>query len=117
MNKKIIYWTPRILSLLFVAFISVFSLDVFSQFQGVQALIAFFIHLLPSFLLLAFVALAWKYGLIGAVAFIGFSAFYTFQAIEHPFWILLIAGPSFIVGLLYFWDWHLKRKVNNTNQK
>lgn len=115
MKRKIIFLFPRILSLLFVGFISLFSLDILGAYSGFELIIALFMHLLPSIFLLAFVLLAWKYPILGAVAFIGFSVFYAWQAKEHPTWVLFLSGPSLIVGLLYFWDWHIRRKTPQTS--
>lgn len=111
MSRKLIFFLPRILSLLFVGFISLFALDVFGVYHGFELAIALLMHLLLPLALLVFVAFAWKYGLVGAFSFIGFSIFYTWQAREHPGWILSLSGPSLIVGLLYFLDWYLKRKT------
>lgn len=111
MNRKLIFFLPRILSLFLVGFLSLFSLDVFGTYHGFELIFALFMHLLPSFSLLIFVILAWRFGLIGALAFVGFSVFYAWQAKEHLSWILLLSGPSLIIGILYFWDWYLNRKI------
>lgn len=110
MKIKIIHLAPRVLSLIFIGFISLFSLDVFGQYQGLSLLIALFMHLLPSLGLLIFVAIAWRYGLVGVAGFIGFAIYYAFTAKEHPTWILIIAVPALFVGFLYFWDWKISRK-------
>ena len=109
MNKKLTFYLPRILSLLFVGFISLFSLDVFGNYQGLSLIVAFFMHLLLPALLLVLTVLAWKFGLVGAVAFTGFAIIYTFQVPDHPVWILLISGPSLVAGVLYFVDWYSKK--------
>ncbi len=112
MNKKLTFYLPRILSLLFVGFISLFSLDVFGSYHGLSLIIALFMHLLLPALLLIFVLLAWKFGIIGAVVFTGFAILYGFQVSDHIVWILLISGPSLIAGVLYFVDWYSKYKHN-----
>lgn len=111
MYKKLIYWTPRIVGLLFVGFLSLFSFDVFGNYHGLSLLIAFLMHMLPSFVLLLIAITAWKYGLVGAVSFIAFATLYALEVPNHPEWIIIISGPAFIVGVLYFWDWYLKREV------
>ncbi len=111
MSRKLIFYLPRILSLLFVGFISLFALDVFGAYHGIELVIALLMHLLLPLALLVLVAFAWRYGLVGAAAFVGFAVFYAWQAREHPSSMLLLSGPSLIVGLLYFLDWYLLKRV------
>ena len=47
--KKIIYFAPRVLSILYACFISIFALDVFTAgYVGSELVIALFMHLLPT---------------------------------------------------------------------
>ncbi|MBU2219858.1 hypothetical protein KJ665_01820, partial [Patescibacteria group bacterium] len=108
----LIYWTPRILSLLFIAFLSIFSLDVFEEYQGWGVIIPLFMHLLPALILLAVVILAWKYDLIGAVVFLSFAVLWVWQVgFDRP-WssYALIFGPAFLVSILFFLNWLIKRR-------
>ena len=102
-NPKIIYWLPRILSIAFVLFISIFALDVFEEYSGWQALLGFLIHLLPSFILLMVALIAWKHDLVGAVAFLGFAVLYIFTVgFDRPWsWYAVISGPAVVVGVLF----------------
>lgn len=115
MNKKIykaIYWAPRALSILFVVFLSLFALDVFGTGASFwQTLLALFIHLIPSLVLLAAALLAWHYELVGAAIFSLFGAWYIFEAWEHPSWWLIIALPAFLVGGLYWASWYYEKRV------
>ena len=50
---KFLYWTPRILSILFLLFLALFSLDVVGQGYGFWGTIgALFMHNIPVFILL-----------------------------------------------------------------
>ncbi len=111
-NTKIAYWLPRILSIAFVLFLSVFALDVFGEYSGWQAILGFLVHLLPSFVLLAVVLISWKHDLVGAVAFLGFAAFYVFTVgfDRHWSWYAGISAPAAIVGVLFLFSWFQKRK-------
>ena len=104
MINKIVYWFPRILSIAFVLFLSLFALDVFGEYSGWQTILAFLIHLLPSFILLAVILVAWRYDLVGAVAFLGFAVFYIFMVgFNRPWsWYVGISCPAAIVGILFF---------------
>jgi len=111
LGSKIIYWLPRILSLAFVAFLSIFAFDVFEGDQRWwQTAIALFMHLIPSFVLLALTIIAWKRDLVGAVTFIGAAILYAWLiGIDRPIsWYLVISGPALIVGILYLANWQQK---------
>jgi hypothetical protein len=109
--EKISYWLPRLLSIGFVLFLSVFALDVFSEYSGMQVILPLLIHLTPSFVLLGGVLLAWKYDLVGAVMFIGFATLYVWDVgFTRPWsWYAGIVAPAAIVGTLFFVSWLLKR--------
>ncbi len=77
---KTIYWLPRILSLAFVLFLSLFSFDVFSAVSGWAVLLALFLHLLPVLVLLALIIIFWKHGLAGAITFFAAAFLYILVA-------------------------------------
>jgi hypothetical protein len=68
--SKFIFWTPRILSIIFIAFLALFSLDVFMEGASFwQILGGLFMHNIPVFILVAILIIAWKREIVGAVAF------------------------------------------------
>lgn len=111
-KEHLIYWTPRILSLLFILFLSLFSLDVFGEYKGLAIIIPLAMHLLPSFALLVVAMIAWKYDIVGVIVFLLFALWYTWTVASsgHLFWSLPIAGPAFLVSILFFLNWLTKRK-------
>jgi len=65
------HWLPRIICILAILFISLFAADAFQPGNTIwQQLSAFFIHLIPSFILLALLLVAWKWEKIGGIIFI-----------------------------------------------
>jgi hypothetical protein len=110
--KKIITWLPRILSIVFVLFLSLFSFDVFIESYGWQTILGFLIHLLPSFILLAIILISWKYELVGAITFLSFSIFYIFMVglDRHWSWYVVISLPSAIIGILFLLSWFKNKK-------
>ncbi|MBP6913056.1 MAG: hypothetical protein KBC00_00390 [Candidatus Levybacteria bacterium] len=110
--KKFFYWTPRIFSIGFVLFISVFALDVFSEYSGREIILPLFMHLLPPLILLITVTIAWKYELVGAVIFLVFSMLYVLDVgLSRPLsWYLVIVLPSLVVGIFYFLSWIQRRE-------
>jgi signal transduction histidine kinase len=93
--KRAFCWLPRILSVLFIAFISVFALDVFSEPQWFLAL---FMHLIPSYFLIVITIVAWKHEVLGGFLFL--IAGFALLLFTH-FEALIIGIPVFIIGLLF----------------
>lgn len=113
MNKrKLVYWLPRVLSIFFVLFLSLFALDVFGEYSGWELALALFIHLIPSIALLGVVAVSWKHDLVGAIIFFAFAVFYIQAAgLGRPWtWYAFISGPAFIVAILFFISWIFKKR-------
>ena len=111
--KKILYWAPRALGILFIAFLGIFALDAFSgDSPWYEKIIGFFIHLLPNLVLTFFLVLAWKRYLIGGLFFIFGGIFYIlfFWGIMNFWAYLLISGPAFLVGTLFILDKYLNKK-------
>lgn len=111
-THTIIFWLPRIASIAFTLFLSLFALDVFSENTGWEVILALLVHLIPSFVLLIVTIVAWKYDLVGAVAFLGVSIGYVLMVgFDRPWsWYAGISGPALVVGVLYVLSWLQKRK-------
>ena len=125
MEKKIskfIYWTPRILGIIFVLFLAMFSLDVFDQASSFSEIaIGLFIHNIPALILLIVLIISWKHELVGAIVFILAGILYIALILKNVltdisnlymlFWTLQISGPSFLIGILFWFNWHQKKKA------
>jgi hypothetical protein len=121
-SLKIIHWTPRILCILAILFVSMFALDSFSP--GIplwKQIVGFFMHMIPSFVLTIFLLVAWKWELIGGAIFIilglGLMPFIYMMNyhMNHSVWmslevILLINAPFVVVGALFILSHFLKQK-------
>jgi hypothetical protein len=106
--KRVVFWTPRILCLLFAIFISLFALDVFGEGYGFWGtIVAFIMHLIPTAIVLVVLAVAWRWEWIGAVLFAALGIWYIVMAWGKFDWItyLLIAGPCFLIGALFLVNW------------
>jgi len=93
--KRTFYWLPRILAILFIAFISMFALDVFGEPQWP---LGWLIHLIPSYSLAAITIIAWKNEAAGGSLFL--LAGITLLILTH-FEALIIAIPAFVIGTLF----------------
>ncbi|MBT3304696.1 hypothetical protein HOD14_01200 [Candidatus Woesearchaeota archaeon] len=103
MNKKINYWLPRILAIIFIIFISLFALDAFDGSGFWKMILGFVIHLIPTFILIGITVWAWKKPEYGGWAFVLLGCVFVvfFNLYKDPISLLLIAGPVFLVGVLF----------------
>ena len=118
LSKRALFWTPRALSILFIAFLSLFALDVFDGHLGFwQTALALTMHLIPSFVLIAALVLAWRWEWIGATLYGAAGLLYVWWVVSMSrpvppamrlIWILTIAGPAFAIAGLFLANW-LKR--------
>ena len=120
---KIFHWLPRIICILAILFVSLFAADAFVPELTIwQQLVAFIIHLIPSFILLAFLIVAWKWEYIGGIIFIiiglGLSPFLFVHnyKMNDSIWISLgiifsITIPFVIVGILFIVSHFRKKKI------
>ncbi len=119
--SKWLYWTPRALGIIFVIFLSLFSLDVFETASGFwEIFFALFLHNIPAIILLIFLIISWKHELVGAVVFslagIIYLIWIIITSLTNSFewfyfvWVLQITGPAFIVAVLFYLNWKKKTK-------
>lgn len=95
---------PRILTGFYIVFLGLFSLDVFSPGHGFWGtILALLIHLIPSFLLIACLVVAWKRETIGGVLFLIMGVVFTlfFHTYRRPDIFLIISLPLILIGALF----------------
>ncbi|SMC50639.1 DUF7670 domain-containing protein [Papillibacter cinnamivorans] len=118
-----IFWVPRILSIAFILFLALFSLDVFEPgLSAGEIALGLFMHNIPSLILLFIVILSWKREIVGGIAFLAVGALYVFlvffRASVPPLtaltWSLIISGPAFLIGILYLAGWIRKKRLRQT---
>ncbi|HLO90522.1 MAG TPA: hypothetical protein VK172_05090 [Lentimicrobium sp.] len=126
--KKAIHWIPRVLTIIAILFVSVFALDSFApELTLKQQILGFLIHLIPSFILLVLLIVAWKYRFAGGVIFIAIGiAMSMFLFIMNfnrnpDLWVTLgimasIGFPFFISGILFVVD-HFFGEGNKVNSQ
>ncbi len=118
MNKPIIqtlFWTPRLMGILFIIFLSLFALDIFGQgYSFWETVVGLFMHLIPSIVLTTAVVLAWKWEWVGATLFVGWAVFYMIIARGDFDWSVyaLIAGIPFVIGVLFLVGWIHRREIH-----
>jgi len=120
-STKALCWTARILCILAILFLSLFALDSFSSERTFwQNTAAFLKHLIPSFILLAVLIIAWKWekvgGIILAIIGLAFGIFlFIFNyrknnSVATSILITLTLGIPFVVAGILFITSHYRKK-------
>jgi len=120
--SKSLYWAPRILSIIFLLFLAMFSLDVFETgLTAWQTAVGLFMHNIPVFILAIVLWISWKHEIVGGIVYILAGTSYIILTIvraatsQLPWyialsWSLTLAGPAFLVGILFLIGWFKKNK-------
>jgi hypothetical protein len=121
-TTEIVHWIPRVLCILVILFISMFALDSFDPRLTLwQQIGGFLIHLIPTYILVALLVVAWKWELTGGILFVllaaGFSpVVYNINHYRNEFSVrtsleivLMITFPFLLVGGLFLLSHFLKK--------
>ena len=123
---RLFHWIPRIICILAILFISLFAADSFGPGRSfAEQLGDFIIHLVPSFILIIILLVAWKRELTGGILFLviglALSPFiYNMNYnMNNSVWmslgiILLITVPFIITGVLFIFSYYLKKKKSGS---
>jgi hypothetical protein len=113
--RRALFWAPRVLSIAFVAFLSLFALDVFDEHLGFWPTFqALAIHLIPTLVLTVTLIFAWRREWIGAIVFALLGFLYILRvttmrgpvtAATRPTWVIMIAGPALLIAALFLANW------------
>ena len=120
MTKKIsrfIYWTPRILAIVFIVFLTLMSLDVISPELSLwQIITGLLIHNIPTLVMIIVLIVSWRHEIVGAIAFLLAGLLYIIMTTQAEIawylalsWSIIIAGPAFLIGILFLINWFEKR--------
>lgn len=112
--RQFLFWTPRVLTILFILFLGLFALDVFDEgYSFGETLLALFMHLIPNLLLVLVLVLAWKWEWIGAVLFAALGLFYLVAARGDvpASAFFFISGPLFLVAALFLLGWIYREDI------
>ena len=117
--KNALYWTPRILTIVFILFLGLFALD---SFEGEQSLLqkmgGFLIHLIPNFVLILILIVAWKHEWVGTIAFIlaGIAYIVMFWGRFPVATYFIISGPAFLIAILFWMNWMNRKKPDEKKE-
>lgn len=119
--SKFVYWTPRIFGVFFVLFLVLFSFDVFESATSTgDIILGLLIHNIPAIILAVLLFISWRREIVGAVTFVAAGILYilsvSITAFSNSFewyyisWSLIIAGPAFLIGYLFYLNWKYRKK-------
>jgi len=116
-SARLLYWSPRILTIGFAIFISLFALDVFSEFHGFwRILAALAIHLIPALIIVVVLVAAWRWDWIGALAFAGLAVYYGVHMLSRhlSYWpaVVSISVPLLVIATLFLVSWVERPKLH-----
>ncbi|MCK4663116.1 MAG: hypothetical protein KAT68_09645 [Bacteroidales bacterium] len=113
---RLLFWTPRILCILFIVFISLFALDVFDEGNDFwHTILALLMHLIPTFLLIIILVISWRLEWVGGILFFALAIFYIVWAWDKfPLSAYFsISGPLFIISVLFLINWVYRKELRN----
>jgi len=104
MKEKILFWTPRILAILAILFMMLFSMDCFGgNYTLREQLLCFVMHNIPAYILILALILAWKKEMAGGILFLlaALAGSIYFRAFSGNPGVLIILLPFVITGILF----------------
>ena len=119
-TKGPLFWIPRLIGIGFALFIAVFAFDVFESGASPWRIAgALFMHLIPTWIVLAIVALSWRWGLVGAFGCAAAGAAQIALKWGQLAWyaFALISGPLFLLAVLFAIDWARRNRPGPTARK
>jgi len=113
MKQKILCWSPRILAILAILFMMMFSADCLEEGNTLSnKLICLFMHNIPAFICIGALIMAWKWPFTGGVfyIFIFIAATIFFESFSGNATSLIVITPFLLTGNLFILDYQLNRK-------
>ena len=109
-SRRLLYWSPRVFTITFAIFLSLFALEAFNQFHGFwRVAAAFCMGLIPALMVLAVLAVAWRWEWVGAAAFAGLAVWYSWHSLGRHIlsWpiFLGIPLPLLVIAGLFLASW------------
>jgi len=113
-TKRVLFWTPRVLCILYAIFLSLFALDVFGEGYGFwEAVLALLIHLVPTYIVVIVLVVAWRWEWVGTILFSALAVFYVVWTWgRFPFvTYLVISGPLVLLAVLFLFNWTYRAQL------
>jgi len=110
--NPIIYWAPRILGIMLVLFLALFSLDVFDMAASpTDLVVGLLMHNIPTFLLILLLVVSWRRAWPAGIVLPILGLAYSLSNLgEHWSVHVAITLPLVLVGLLFLLSWEVQKK-------
>jgi len=116
---QLLYWSPRVLTIVFIAFTCLFAVDVFSESRGFwETALALLIHLIPQLIVICLLIVLWRREWILGVIYLLLSVVYVIN-VWGRFGIdvyFLIGGPLAIIGVLFLLNWRYRAILRQSSK-
>jgi hypothetical protein len=110
---RVLFWTPRVLTLFFAAFLALFALDATGHGLSLwHSVVVVGMHLVPTAVVLGVLAVAWRWESVGAGIFFGLAAGYLLMSGRRVHWtaVVMISGSLAVLGALFLITSWLRRQ-------
>ncbi|MBI4810363.1 MAG: hypothetical protein HY800_02760 [Ignavibacteriales bacterium] len=116
---QLLYWSPRVLTIVFIAFTCLFAADVFSESRGFwETALALLMHLIPQLIVIGLLIVLWHREWIVGVICLLLSIAYIIN-VWGRFGIdvyILIGGPLALIGVLFLLNWRYRVILRPSSQ-
>lgn len=102
-EERLLYWAPRILGILAILFLMLFSLDCFGGESALkEQLLCFMMHNIPAFIIIGVLIISWKWELIGGILFLAaaLAGSIFFNGFGGNWFVLILMAPFAVAGVL-----------------
>jgi hypothetical protein len=104
-KSSFVLWSARIVGLGICVFLALFALDAWDPAKtGTERASQVLMHLLPSIVVLALLAVSWRRQWIGGFGFVALAIAYAVMVKFRLDWVAVISGPLLAAGALFFWS-------------
>ncbi len=120
MKFPLIVWISRLSLIIYSLMITLFAFDVFDSNDPLLYQIGgFFMHILPSLLLLLILILTWKRPLPAGILFLlaGIVFTYIFHTYMNFVTFIIISLPLFLIGILYILSHFVMIRMKEWNKE
>jgi len=112
--QRLLYIAPRAIATIGILFLSLFAFDVGAGgIPLIQRLTGALIHLLPSFMLLIVLGIAWRHEFVGGVLLI-LCGLVPHLLLRNPLLVNAILGSPFLLAGLLFLLHAINEKAGHT---
>jgi len=104
---KISSWVPRIITIVFILFLCVFSLDVFNaNISDAEVFYGLLMHNIYPFIIAVILVFSWKKEKMGGVllAIAGLVSMFFYNTYQGLDTFLLISFPPILAGLFFIYN-------------